>query len=229
VETLMNQTINEVPEVLGAGIGSELETIKPTAAAILDLQRQLLSRHGDLGLKPKISSEEVVESFFRCCMVHYLQQRFDLHSDAIPTCINSSHKATRRVCAARRRHRHQGISDDAWAAGWLSLQTHPGVNIRVSESRSAQRADLFIVTRNTIVSFEFKYIGAAGLRDAAACARQVLLHAANHKLAFLVLYSGASGDVLDNALIDLRQRVGRNIRLVGVCGPAIPVVSTPAA
>ena len=106
----MNKAIDEKPEVLAVGIRELLTSTKPTASDIRELRRQLLSRHADLHLKPTVSSEEVVESFFRCCLVQHLQQRFELHNDSIPGCINSSHRATRRVCAARNGHRHQDIS-----------------------------------------------------------------------------------------------------------------------
>jgi hypothetical protein len=225
----MNRTIDEEPEVLGDRIGALLSSTEPAAADILELQRQLLSRHADLALKPTVSAEEVVESFFRCCLVHHLQQRFELHPDSIPGCINSSHRATRRVCAARSEHHHQAIADDLWAAAWRRLQDeHPGVNVRVPDRHSPKRADLYVVARDKIVSFEFKYIGVQGLRDAAGCATQVRRHAATHALAFLVLYCGASIDVRDDAVARLKRLAG-DARVLGVHGPTIPVVRTAAA
>lgn len=197
----------------------------------MGLQRQLLSRHAELRLKPKISAEEVAEGFVRCVLLHHLQRRFALSIEAIPNCINSSHKAVRRVCAARDRHSHDGISDEAWSVAWSELQRQcPEVNVRVPGRRSAKRADLYIVARNKVVSLEFKYVGPDGLGDATACAAQVRRHAANHALAFLVLYCGAGCDVGDDALARMhRLVVDDDVRVVSVHGPAISVVGAAAA
>lgn len=55
---------------------------------------------------------------------------------------------------------------------------------------------------------------------------QLRRHAANHELAFLVLYCGASIDVQEDALARLHPLVSGNARIVGVRGPTI---STEAA
>jgi hypothetical protein len=126
----MNKTIDVEPEILATEISASIASTKPVSVDIVEMQRQLLSRHANLRLKPKISSEEVVEGFVRCVVIHHLQQRFRLHVDAIPNCVNSSHKAVRRVCASRSRHSHDSISDEAWSVAWLGLQQgHPEVNI----------------------------------------------------------------------------------------------------
>lgn len=226
----MNTMIDMEPAVLATDIGASIATVRPGPADIAELQRQLLSRHVGLRLKPKISSEEVVEGFVRCALIHHLQQRFELNVDAIPSCVNSSHKAVRRVCTARDRHSHDGVSDEAWSVAWLRLQQeHPGVNVRVPGHQSPKRADLYIVARSRIVSIEFKYVGVQGLRDATACAAQVHRHAANHALAFLVVYCGANIDVQGDALTRLSRLVGDEVRIVGIHGPTISVVSAPAA
>jgi hypothetical protein len=214
---LTNKTIDVEPEILATEIGASIEGAKPVAADIVELQRQLSSRHAHLRLKPKISSEEVAERFFRCALIHRLHQRFELHVDAIPDCVNSSHKAVRRVCVARGRHSHDGISDKAWSVAWLRLQQeHPKANVRVPGRMSPKRADLYVVARTKIVSLEFKYVGAQGLRDAAACAAQVRRHAGHHAMDFLVLYCGGPVDVLRDALARLNHHVG-DVRNVRVC------------
>jgi hypothetical protein len=225
----MNQAIDREPKVLGAEVARVLASTAPRAGDIRLLQDQLLARHYLLRLNPDVSSEEVVESFFRCFIVHYLQQRYELRVESLPTCINSSHQAVRRVCAVPNGHRHNAITDDAWAEGWRRLQNErAGVNITVPTHRSPRRADLYVVARNKIVSFEFKYIGARRLRDAALCAAQVRLHAANHALAFLLLYCGGSVDVLNDAVARLNPGLPGNVRVLAVHGPAIAVVkSTP--
>jgi hypothetical protein len=213
------------PDGLAIEIDASIAAVNPAAGVIPGLQRQLLARHAALHLKPTISSEEVVEGLVRCRLTHHLQQKFELRVDSIPACVNSSHKAVRRVCVDASRHSHGGISDKAWSAAWQRLQQeHPGVNVRVAGRSAPRRADLYIVARGRIVSLEFKYIGEQGLRDAAACAAQVGRHAANHALAFLVVYCGAGAEVLDDAMARLRRLVsGGNVRVAGMHGPVIPV------
>jgi len=226
----MHTKIDMEPVGLAREISASIASAHPTPVNIAELQRQLLVRHADLRLKPKISSEEVVEGFVRCSLIHCLQQRFELQIDAIPDCVNSSHKAVRRVCAAGGRHSHDSFSDKAWSVAWLRLQQeYPEVNVRVPNHRSPKRADLYIVAGSKIVSLEFKYIGVEGLRDAAACAAQVRRHADNHALAFLVVYCGASMDVQDDALARLNRHVGDDVRLVGIQGPTISVASAATA
>jgi len=228
IDLIMNQIIDEDPEVLGAGIGPVLASTAPGADDIRRLQNQLLARHSDLRLKQVISSEEVVESFFRCSLVHHLQKRYALGTESLPGCINSSHRAVRRVCAEPGAHHHQAIPDDAWAAGWRQLQHRAGVNIVVPNHRSPRRADLYVVAGNRVVSFEFKCIGPAGLRDAASCAAQVGLHAANHALAFLLLYCAGTIEVRDQAVARVQRDVAGNVRILAIHGPAIPVVRVAA-
>jgi hypothetical protein len=160
----MNQAIDEGRTSLGSEVARVLENTAPCANDIGLLQDQLLTRHFLLaGLKRVVSSEEVVEGFFRCLIAHYIQQRYQLGTESLPTCINSSHRAVRRVCAWPVGHRHNGITDDAWLEGWCRLQKHSGVNIMVLTHRSPRRADLYIVAEQDR-SFEF---GSKGLRDAA--------------------------------------------------------------
>jgi hypothetical protein len=223
----MNQAIDLEPNVLGAEVAGVLASTVPRADHIRLLQNQLLARHALLGLKPVVSSEEVAEAFFRCFMVDYLQQQYELRLESLPTCINSSHQAVRGVCALPNGHRHTAITDDAWAEGWQQLQNEPGVNMMVSPHRSPRRADMYVLARKKIVSFEFKYIGARRLRDAASCAEQVRLHAANHALAFLLVYCGGSIDVLNDAVARLEPGLPGNVKVLAVHGPAIAVVKSP--
>ena len=217
----MNQTIDREPNVLGAEVEGVISGTAPHADHIRFLQDQLLARHSLLRLKPVVLSEEVVESFFRCVIVDYLQQRYELRVESLPTCINSSHRAVRGVCALPDVHRHNGITDDAWSEGWRRLQKHRGVNIMVPPHRSPRRADLYVVARNKIVSLEFKYIGSKGLRDAASCAAQIRLHAENHELAILLLYCGASMEIMNDAVTRLQPGIPANARVLSVHGSEI--------
>ena len=220
----MNQTIDLEPNALGAEVAGVLASTAPRESHIRLLQDQLLARHDLLRLKPVVSSEEVVEGFFRCLIVDYLQQRYELRVESLPTHINSSHQAVRGACALPDGHRHNNITDDAWAEGWRQLQKRPGVNILVPPHRSPRRADLHIVARNKIVSLEFKYIGSKGLRDAASCAAQIRLHANNHALALLVLYCGASMELMNDAVARLQRDLPANAKVLSVHGPEIRVV-----
>jgi hypothetical protein len=179
-------------------------------------------------LKSVISSEEVVEGFFRCSLVHHLQERCELPIESLPFCINSSHRAVRRVCTEPSAHRHQAIDDDAWAEGWRRLQRQRGVNIVVPNHRSPRRADLYVSARNKVVSVEFKYIGPLGLRKAASCAAQIRLHAANHAVAFLLLYCGTDIEVCEQAVARLNRDAGGNVRILAVHGPESPVARLAA-
>jgi hypothetical protein len=229
----MNDAIDEMPEIVCEEIEQRLRTAKPIAADVSALKRQLRSRHAlpGLRLKPGISPEEVVEGFFRCVLAHYLHQRFDLHIDAIPACMNSSHKAVRRVCVAPGRHRHHDILDEAWEIAWDRMQVeHREVNVRVPARSRPAHADLYVVASNKVISIQFKYVGASGLRGVAECAEQLRRHAAQHERAILVVYNGtadtsrrdAAGDWLDG-----HHTAG--VHIVGVNGPAIaPVRAAPA-
>jgi hypothetical protein len=217
----MNQTIDIEPNVLGAEVEGVLMSAAPRERHIRLLQDKLMARHDLLGLKLVISSEEVVEGFSRCFIVDYLQQRYELRVESLPTCINSSHQAVRRVCAVPNGHRHSAITDDAWAEGWRQLRERPGVDIMVPPHRSPRRADLHLVAQNKIVSLEFKYIGSKGLRDAALCAAQIRLHAANHALAILLLYCGASREVMNDAVARLQPDLPANARVLSIRGPEI--------
>jgi hypothetical protein len=128
----MHRKIEMEPADLAREIGASIASAHPTLVDIAVLQRQLLLRHADLRLKPKISSEEVVEGFVRCALIHCLQQSFELQIDAIPDCVNSSHKAVRRVCAAAGRHSHDSISDEAWSVAWLTAHAPDGARDRTA-------------------------------------------------------------------------------------------------
>lgn len=219
-------SIDTQPTVLAAEIAKVIEAATPSGDDISAIQRQLLSRHAELGLRPKVSSEEVVESFFRCVVIDHLQQRFKLEINRIPNCVNSSHTAARRVCAARWRHCHDSIADPEWRAAWLGLQErYPEVNIRVPDRRSPKRADLYLVARDKIVSLEFKYIGPHRLGDVNGCAVQMRHYAENHAATLLVVYSGSNDEIEGRALARLRGLLDRGVRVACVYGPSILPVS----
>jgi hypothetical protein len=119
----MIAAIDEGAEVVAAETASAIRAVRPRAGDILRVQQQLLKRHADLKLKAVVSAEEIVEGLLRCHVADHLARRFQIPAEALPHCMNASHKAVRRVCAAPRQHHHLPIPDEAWTKGWLDMQT----------------------------------------------------------------------------------------------------------
>jgi hypothetical protein len=216
--------INKEPAALARKIAQFAEQVVPNEGAIRGLGDQLLSRHAMLrGLKPVVSAEEIVESFFRCHVIDYLQRQFGVAASNMPRCLNSSHRATRRTCAVPAAHTHDSIQDSEWESGWLDLQRYPGVNIRTGLSERAKHADLYVVAQNKLISFEFKYAAQQGLGRIAECAAQVNRYiGAGHAASILVVYS-RDHESHKAALVQLRGLLGEGVQLVCTTGPAIPV------
>ena len=215
----MIASIDERAGIVANDTASAISAYRPSAEDIHHVQRQLLARHAELKLKPIVSAEEVVEGLLRCQLADYLAHRFKLPPDALPHCINASHRAVRRVCAAPRQHNHSAILDEDWATGWLEMQTRfPKINVRLPGRRSPRRADLYIVAKRQVVSLEFKYVGASGLRGVDACITQMRRHAENHERALFVVYV-ASDASLDVAYA--RSGLLQNAAFVMAGGPPI--------
>lgn len=109
----MGSAINAEPKAVAGGILRVIERNGPDRGQVRDLCRRLLQRHSSLRLRPVVSSEEVVEAYYRCVITESLVKRYGLSEAAIPDCINSSHRAVRRVCAAPG-HSHVRIDDCRW-------------------------------------------------------------------------------------------------------------------
>jgi hypothetical protein len=206
--------ISAKPKAVAADIHKVVERSVPDRDLLRDLGRQLLHRHTLLGQEPVVSSEEIVEAYFRCAVTDNLTGGYNLSEAAIPNCINSSHRAVRRVCASPA-HSHRRIGDHAWSQGWLAIQRRkPEVNIPIA-GQGPKRADLYIVAADGVVSVEFKYVGVAGLRDVGGCAAQLGRHAGHHAEAILVLYSST---LVPRHVV--RQLAGAaNVRILNVVGP----------
>jgi hypothetical protein len=220
---MLRSEIGAKPKVVAREIGDEVARSTPDGTQIRELDRSLLRRHNLLKLRPTVSSEEIVEGYYRCVLTAYFAKRYALDDGALPHCINSSHKAVRRVCIVPE-HRHARVEDDDWKEGWRLMQErNPEVNVR-NPGGGARRADLHVVANGQIVSVEFKYVGSAGLRDVRECAAQLRRHAAQHAEAVLVLYSGSHDRVSEQVVDELRRHVASpTARVVRVCGPEIPV------
>lgn len=217
--------ISSIDERAGAVADEAVSVIcavRPSAADILYLQRQLLVRHAELGLEAVVSAEEVVEGLVRCQLADYLTRRFNISVDALPHCLNASHKAVRRVCVSPWQHHHLAVLEADWAHGWLQMQARfPKVNVRVLGRRASKRADLYIVAKRQIVSLEFKYVGASGLRGVDACVAQMRRHAENHERALFVVYA-AAGVAVD--VTRVKSGLLPNSLLVLTGGPPIKPV-----
>ena len=125
-------------------------------------------------------------------------------------------------CVSPGNHQHSMLPDERWASAWLQMQSQvPEVNIRARRQRSARRADLYIVARRQVVSLEFKYADARGLRGIDACISQLRRHAQHHARALFVVYS-TSPEMLDEARIGSNLPSNASVAVVG--GPPISVV-----
>lgn len=223
---MIRNAINVEPRFVAVDICRVIKRTVPDRSRLRDLAHQLLRRHDLLQLRPIVSSEETVEAYFRCVITDRLAERYGLGLAAIPSCINSSHRAVRRVCASPA-HRHASIEDDTWRRGWMAIQRgNPEVNIPVAGG-SPKRADLYIVAAGGIVSVEFKYVGVQGLRDVRNCGAQLGRHAAHHAEAILLLYSAAV--VPTPVARQLAEEAGANdVHIVNVIGPEVPVARSAA-
>jgi hypothetical protein len=216
--------INLEPAALAAEVAGLMEKATPSRQDVFGVRRQVLARQAQLGLRNRAAPECVAESFFRCLVIDHLQRRFELAHEEIPDCINSSHTAARGVCGTPSRHSHKHISDRDWAAGWRRLQRqHPEVNVYVLGRPSAKRADLYLVTRDEVVSVEFKYVGQHGVRDVPACAAQMRRYVDKHAATLLAIYDGAGHGDEVRGVARLRSLLGPAVRVVVTPGPAIPV------
>lgn len=215
--------INLEPAALVAEVAMLLENATPSREDVFEVRRQVLARQAQLGLRDRAAPECVAESFFRCVVIDHLQRRCRLALEELPYCINSSHTAARGVCRTPSRHSHSQISDTDWAKGWRRLQReHPEVNVYVPGRQSAKRADLYLVTRDEVVSVEFKYVGRQGVRDVRGCAAQMRRYVDKHAATLLTIYDGGSNGGEVRRADHLCSQLGPAVRVVIVPGPSLP-------
>lgn len=113
--------ISVPPADLVVALARTISDVKPRGQDLLEVRKQLLARKAKLGLKDRVATEYVAESYFRCIITDQLQRDFGVEFDEIPSCINSSHTATRCVCWNPSRHRHHQIADADWAKFKLAV------------------------------------------------------------------------------------------------------------
>jgi len=211
------------PAALAAEIASLIENAKPRPRDVAAVRNALLDRNGELRLVRRAAAEYVAETLFRCLVIDHLQRRFRLAPRELPRCVNSSHRAGRRVCSLPSRHSHNSVADADWTEGWRRLQReHREVNVDDPSRPSARRADLYVITRNAVVSIEFKYAGRTGLSDLRGCAAQMRRYAEQHAATLLAIYDGASNGTAVQAANQLRGLLGPAVPVVIVSGPSIP-------
>jgi hypothetical protein len=222
---MLRDVIDAEPSLLARDICRTVAGSIPTQTQVQELSRQLLGRHSVCRLEPVVSSEEIVEGYYRCLITDALVNSHKISPAAIPRCVNSSHRAVRRVCVASGRHSHSTVGDNEWRKGWALIQEwNPEVNVRVAGRPSPKRADLYVVTGRRVVSLEFKYVGVGGLRDMQGCAAQVRRHAECHAQAILILYSGTGRPMPNQVVQQLVSLTGaRNVRVANLAGPEMPV------
>jgi hypothetical protein len=214
----MNNTIDAPPNEVVVQIDRVLETAVPSAQDLAAADRQYRQHNAAR------DREKVIECYYRCQITEYLQRRFALSADAVPGCINSSHKATRCVCVAQPVHEHKKISEAAWEAGWQSIRrNYPKVDmyVRTAESdHSLRRADLYVIAAEQIVSLEFKYIGSEGLVNPRAISKQVQVFLQNHAATRLIIYSGTPHRTVISRLQPLLDMLPCAVPVV-LYGPAV--------
>jgi hypothetical protein len=221
---MRSDSIDANSKLVASEICGVVERNIPTQPQIQALSRQLLTRHSDCRLQAVVSSEEILEGYYRCVVTEALVKGHTLARAAVPRCVNSSHRAVRRVCLVPGQHNHLAVEDSEWREGWALIQErNPEVNVRVAGG-SPKRADLYVVAGRHVVSLEFKYVGPGGLRDVQGCAAQVRRHAECHAQAILILYSGTNRPVEAQVVQQLVSFIGaRNVRVASLGGPEIAV------
>ena len=149
---IRRDSLDATPTVVARAICRIVERSIPTRVQVQGLSRQLLRRHAVCRLKQVVSAEEVVEGYYRCLITDTLTSRHALIRAAIPSCINSSHCAVRRVCVVSGQHNHSAVQDGDWREGWTFIQgQNAEVNVQVpgDGARSAQTCTSLRISRSS--------------------------------------------------------------------------------
>jgi hypothetical protein len=220
----MRSAIDARPAEVANAIVDLLRRTSPSPADLAMVRGQLLAQGA------AASSETIVESFYRCVIADCLQREYHLAADALPACVNSSHLPPRQVCVKPGEHLHLHDSPSSWAAGWKGMRRrHSGIDINVTTAtrdRSLRRADLYVVARGEIVSLEFKYVGARGIKDVPLCIRQMQVYLREHAAALFVVYSGTDGNREIAGAEDVRAGLSPGVG-VFLHGPAAEPAASP--
>jgi hypothetical protein len=210
----MSDFINANPDKVMTSITGWLTNAVPTTGEL----RLGYSQYLRTGAPDR---EKAVECYYRCILTDRLQGEFGLSAEALPTCINSSHVATRRVCVAKKSHQHSDVSHERWKHGWAALRHEYKREIDLRDDTGhLRRADLHVVADKKIVSLEFKYVGGGGVKNASALAKQLEPYRRYHAATRLVLYSGTPRGTELPGLARLTALVPPGL-LVVLHGPAV--------
>jgi len=218
--------IDSQPALLAAEMVRVIQATTPNEQDIIEIHRQVLCRHQQLGLAKKAAPEEIIEGFYRCLVTDHLQRRFKIEIGEIPRCINSSHTATRTICNAESGHSHQFIPDAEWEKGWRDFQLQqPEVNIHVPQRRMPRRADLYIAVQGGVVSVEFKYLGSQRSLNFEGCAVQMRQYVENHAATLMVIYAGLSNREEIRGMDQLCRGLGPDVHVILIRGLAISLMT----
>ena len=222
----MTSCIDASPAKVATEIERTLQNARPSADTLSAAQRQLI------GFGAAAAAETVIESYYGCIVTEHLRRTFGIGADALPVCVNSSHRAVRRVCVAPGEHLHYTVPKASWAAGWQTLrQQHKDVDMYVRTAhrdRSLRHADLYVIASRQIISLEFKYVGPAGLKNPNACAAQMGPYLEAHAATRLVVYSGTPSGTPVRGIDTLMGLLPADVPLV-VYGPPIAAVGRPGS
>jgi hypothetical protein len=171
----------------------------------------------------------VIESYYGCLVTEHVRRIFDIVPDTLPLIINSSHRAVRRVCVLPGDHLHSKVLNDAWASGWRAFRQHAGVDMYVrtaQRDRSLRHADLYVIAAGQIVSLEYKYVGAEGLKNPKGCAAQMRPYLHAHAAARLIIYSGTSSTTPVRGMDKLRGLLPADVPFI-LYGPPVAAIGSP--
>jgi hypothetical protein len=213
--------IDRDPVELAREIARFFASLQPTSqevrrAADIVRDRQTLLGRGMAG------HACVVESLMRCALTAHLQSRYEIARPVLPHYVNSSHVAARGVCVSKTIHDHL-IEDPTWKASWTVFQAdHPEVNILVPGRKNPKRADIYVVTRGTTVSIEFKYVNPNTCDNLNACLVQIGRYVRAHVATVFVAYTALPlGGKSRQWFEDLRTGLAsyRNVAVATATGP----------
>jgi hypothetical protein len=218
-------SINCQPVKLRDEIAAKIQSALPREEDVEEVRWQLLRQ------KAEATSELIVECFYRCLVTDELQRRYRIGLDDLPSCVNSSHVAARRVCWVGSPHAHQSIQPKPWARAWDDLrERHPEADNWLPDQRrreTLRHADLYVVAQDRIVSVEFKYVSVQGVKHPEAIVEQMQRYVDKHAATLLVVYSDSDDKRVGRSMVQLTKLLDPPVPVVLLRGPAILPAKKP--
>ena len=202
--------INVQPAKLRDEIVKEIQKAAPSESNLKEIGRQLLKHNADP------AAEAIVESYYRCLLVAYLQTEYKIEREEVPRCINSSHRAPRLVCWYSPRHDHDSITPTSWKASWKEMRDR---YTPIRKHETLRRADLYVIAQGKIVSVEFKHVGSHEVSGLNGCIQQMKRYADKHAATLMVIYSTAKAGSEVRGVAQIREALGPKTPVVVVYGP----------